>query len=61
MTGQHIPTGDSVTSVTTECQLYSNLMISDAASWLDTVGWEDRKKEDMESFKEMLRQYLIDN
>merc|ERR1712131_307285 len=45
MTGQHIPTGDSVTSVTTECQLYSNLMISDAASWLDTVGWEDRKKE----------------
>ena len=56
MTGQHIPTGDSVTSVTTECQLYSNLMISDAASWLDTVGWEDRKKEDMESFKEMLRQ-----
>ena len=44
-------TSDSVSSVTTECQLYTNLMDSRAASWLDTVGWEDRKKDDMESFR----------
>ena len=51
MTGQHIATSDSVASVTNECQLYTNLMDSEAASWLDTVGWEDKKKEDMESFR----------
>ena len=51
MTGQHIATSDSVASVTNECQLYANLMDSEAASWLDTVGWEDKKKEDMESFR----------
>ena len=51
MTGQHIATSDSVASVTTECQLYANLMDTEAASWLDTVGWEDKKKEDMESFR----------
>ena len=38
MTGQHIASSDSVTSVTTECQLYTNLMDSEAASWLDTVA-----------------------
>ena len=51
MTGQHIATSDSVASVTTECQLYANLMDTEAASWLDTVGWEDKKKEDMDSFR----------
>ena len=51
MTGQHIATSDSVASVTTECQLYTNLMDTEAASWLDTVGWEDKKKQDMESFR----------
>ena len=54
MTGQQIATNDSVTSVTTECQLYTNLYQGDndnTALWLDTVGWEDRKKEDMESFR----------
>ena len=34
------------------CELYTNLLDPGAACWLDTVGWEDRKKEDMESFRE---------
>jgi len=58
MTGQHIMTSDSVSSVTTECQLYTNLMDSRAASWLDTVGWEDRKKDDMESFRKHYSLYF---
>ena len=56
--GQHIMTSDSVSSVTTECQLYTNLMDSRAASWLDTVGWEDRKKDDMESFRKHYSLYF---
>ena len=54
MTGHQLATSDSVSSVTTECELYSNLMDGEAASWLDTVGWEDRKKDDMESFRKPL-------
>ena len=34
------------------CELYTSLLDPGAACWLDTVGWEDRKKEDMESFRE---------
>ena len=59
MTGQHIASSDSVTSVTTECQLYTNLMDSEAASWLDTVGWEDRKKDDVDSFRNKLSFYFM--
>ena len=55
MTGHQLATSDSVSSVTTECELYTNLMDGGAASWLDTVGWEDRKKDDMESFRNPLR------
>ena len=54
MTGHQLATSDSVSSVTTECELYTNLMDAEAASWLDTVGWEDRKKDDMESFRKPL-------
>ena len=54
MTGHQLATSDSVSSVTTECELYTNLMDGEAASWLDTVGWEDRKKDDMESFRKPL-------
>ena len=59
MTGHQLATSDSVSSVTTECELYSNLMDGEAASWLDTVGWEDRKKDDMESFRKPLSKYVI--
>ena len=52
--GHQIPTSDSVTSVTSQCELYSDLL-GGGAAWLDTVGWEDRKKDDTESFKDILR------
>ena len=41
-------------SVTSHCQLYENLLDSGAAAWLDTVGWEDRKKDDSDTFREIL-------
>ena len=43
---------DSTESVTRECRLYKDLVDETGPAWLDTVGWEDRKKEDMESFRE---------
>ena len=52
--GQQIATSDSAVSVTSQCELYSDLL-GGGAAWLDTVGWEDRKKDDSESFKEILR------
>ena len=57
VTGQQIARSDSVSSVTTQCELYSDLLAGGAA-WLDTVGWEDRKKDDAESFKDILRSDL---
>ena len=54
MTGHQIARSDSVSSVTTQCHLYSDLLTGGPA-WLDTVGWEDRKKDDTESFKDILR------
>ena len=54
VTGQQIARSDSVSSVTTQCELYSDLL-GGGAAWLDTVGWEDRKKDDAESFKDILR------
>ena len=49
-----IPISDSSVSVTSHCQLYDNLLDSGAAPWLDTVGWEDRKKDDSDTFREIL-------
>ena len=57
-TGQQIARSDSVSSVTTQCELYSDLLAGGAA-WLDTVGWEDRKKDDAESFKDILRSDIL--
>ena len=54
VTGQQIARSDSVSSVTMQCDLYSDLL-GGGAAWLDTVGWEDRKKDDAESFKDILR------
>ena len=58
VTGQQIARSDSVSSVTTQCELYSDLLAGGAA-WLDTVGWEDRKKDDAESFKDILRSDIL--
>lgn len=44
----------STISIVTGQQLYENLFDSGAAAWLDTVGWEDRKKDDSDTFREIL-------
>ena len=54
MSGHQIATSDSAVSVTSQCELYSDLL-GGGPAWLDTVGWEDRKKDDSESFKDILR------
>ena len=41
-------------SGTVPVSLYSDLLAGGPA-WLDTVGWEDRKKDDTEAFKDILR------
>jgi len=35
-------------------QLYENLVEPGTPAWLDTVGWEDRTKDDKETFREIL-------
>jgi len=53
-TGNAVALSDSSGSVTKHCQLYENLLEPGTAAWLDTVGWEDRTKDDKETFREIL-------
>ncbi|XP_023333830.1 uncharacterized protein LOC111705491 isoform X2 [Eurytemora carolleeae] len=59
-TGNQVATSDSTISVTKHCQLYPNLLDQGASAWLDTVGWEDKQKDDTETFREILL-YIHEN
>jgi hypothetical protein len=54
VTGNAVVLSDSAGSVTKHCQLYENLLEPGTPAWLDTVGWEDRTKDDKETFREIL-------
>jgi len=56
LTKQNVLVGDRATSVTKQCEIFSDLNEESNPVWIDTVGYDDTSNvDDAESFKEVLK------